>query len=472
MNAGRAVPSSSTAGMLLSGRGFVLAGEGCETRYAAHLLAALGADVRIESGPADLHPAVAWARSGLMWLTGNPARPGRMLPAAAGACANAVLRALAALGAQLPPAWQQADVMLAHRAALLGLRRQGRRSPGGSCRLLQAADGMLAVNLARTDDWALVPAWMEGREAADWAQLASALGAHTVDAALGRARLLGLPVADANALPRDGVPWCRVQTVGEQVEPARRRRAPRVVDLSSLWAGPLCAQILRQLGARVIKVESTLRPDGARAGNADFFDLLNSGKTCVAIDFTSAQGVARLRRLIETADIVIEASRPRALRQLGIDSRRVLAENPGLSWISITGHGREEPEANWVAFGDDAGVGGGLSSVLAQATGEWAFCGDAIADPLTGLHAALAAWCAHTAGGGSLVSLAMRDVVEGCAAWEQVRGEDALQARVRRWHALASACGLLGCRPQRPIVGSAARTHGADNAALDELLAC
>lgn len=472
MAAGPAVPSSSKAGKLLSGRGFVLAGEGCETRYAAHLLSALGADVRIESGPADLHPALAWARSGLMWLTGTPERPGRMLPAPVGACANAVLRALAALGAQLPPAWQQADVILAHRAALLGLRRQGRSSAGGSCRLLQAADGVLAVNLARAEDWELLPAWMEGRETADWAQLASALDAHTVGAALERARLLGLPVADAKALPRDDVPWCRVQTVGARVQAVRRRRAPRVVDLSSLWAGPLCAQILRQLGASVIKVESTRRPDGARAGNPDFFDLVNAGKTCVAIDFTSTQGAARLRRLIETADIVIEASRPRALRQLGIDAERMLAENPGLSWISITGHGREEPEANWVAFGDDAGVGGGLSSVLAHASGEWAFCGDAIADPLTGLHAALAAWCAHAAGGGSLVSLAMRDVVECCAAWEQVRGEDALQARVRRWHALASACGLLGCRPQRPIAGGAARMHGADNGALDELLAC
>lgn len=464
--------SSSMAGALLSGRDFVLAGEGCETRYAAHLLSALGADTCIESGPADLHPALAWARSGLMWLTGSPHGPGRMLPSPVGACANGVLRALAALGAHFPPAWQHADSMLAHRAALLGLRRQGQASAGGSCRLLQAADGMLAVNLARAEDWELVPAWMEGREITNWAHLASSLAVHTVDAALGRARLLGLPVAAANVLPRDGLPWCRVQPVGERSDRARRRRAPRVIDLSSLWAGPLCAQILRQLGASVIKVESTRRPDGARTGNPDFFGLLNAGKTCVAIDFSSARGLARLRRLIETADIVIEASRPRALRQLGIDAGRMLAENPGLSWISITGHGREEPEAGWVAFGDDAGVGGGLSSVLARATGEWAFCGDAIADPLTGLHAALAAWCAHAAGGGSLVSLAMREVVECCAAWEQARCDDTVQARMQHWHARVSTCGLLECRPQRPILAGPARAQGADNAALDELLAC
>lgn len=472
MDAGLAVPSSSIAGALLSGRSFALAGEGCETRYAAHLLATLGAGTCIEPGPADLHPAQAWARSGLMWLTGAPRQPGRMLPSPVGACANGVLKALAALGAQLPPAWRQADIMLAHRAALLGLRRQGRRSPGGSCRLLQAADGMLAVNLARAEDWELVPAWMGGRAIADWTQLASGVAAQTVETALEGARLLGLPVAAADVLLRDCIPWCRVQPVGVRSDRARRRRAPRVVDLSSLWAGPLCAQILRQLGASVIKVESTRRPDGARAGNPDFFDLVNAGKTCVAIDFSSARGLDRLRRLIETADIVIEASRPRALRQLGIDAETMLAENPGLSWISITGHGREEPGADWVAFGDDAGVGGGLSSVLARATGEWAFCGDAIADPLTGLHAALAAWCAHAAGGGSLVSLAMRNVVECCAAWEQAPDDDALDVRMRHWQRLAAAGGLLDCRPQRPIVAGSARAHGADNAALDELLAC
>ena len=472
MDAGLAVPSSSIAGALLSGRSFALAGEGCETRYAAHLLATLGAGTCIEPGPADLHPAQAWARSGLMWLTGAPRQPGRMLPSPVGACANGVLKALAALGAQLPPAWRQADIMLAHRAALLGLRRQGRRSPGGSCRLLQAADGMLAVNLARAEDWELVPAWMGGRAIADWTQLASGVAAQTVETALEGARLLGLPVAAADVLLRDGIPWCRVQPVGVRSDRARRRRAPRVVDLSSLWAGPLCAQSLRQLGASVIKVESTRRPDGARAGNPDFFDLVNAGKTCVAIDFSSARGLDRLRRLIETADIVIEASRPRALRQLGIDAETMLAENPGLSWISITGHGREEPGADWVAFGDDAGVGGGLSSALARATGEWAFCGDAIADPLTGLHAALAAWCAHAAGGGSLVSLAMRNVVECCAAWEQAPDDDALDVRMRHWQGLAAAGGLLDCRPRRPILTGSARAHGADNAALDELLAC
>ena len=66
---------------LLSGRNLVLSGEGSASRYAAALLSALGAGVKVEDGPEDTHPAIAWAGSGLMWLTGAAHAPGRMLPA-------------------------------------------------------------------------------------------------------------------------------------------------------------------------------------------------------------------------------------------------------------------------------------------------------------------------------------------------------------------------------------------------------
>ncbi|WP_068637429.1 CoA transferase [Thauera butanivorans] len=456
---------------LLAGRSLVLAGEGCASRYAEGLLSALGARVGRQAGAQDAHPAIAWARSGLMWLTGAAEQPGCMLPAPLSACANGVLQALGALGAQLPPAWRSGEDVLAQRAALLGLRRRGRISAGGSCRLLAAADGMLAVNLARDEDWELLPAWLEGRAAADWPALAAAVAAQPAQATLERARLLGLPVAAAE-LPAQAPPWCRVRRGGAGAETGREGRSPRVLDLSALWAGPLCGQLLHQLGAQVVKVESTRRPDGARAGNAAFFDLLNAGKWCVAVDFASAAGIERLRRLIEWADIVIDSSRPRALRQLGIDAEAMVAAHPALSWISITGYGRHEPAANWVAFGDDAGVAGGLSTMLARAGGPWAFCGDAIGDPLTGLHAALAAWAAHAAGGGCVVSLAMRDVVAHCAAWERLESDEALRVRARRWHAQALAAGLAGCRPARPAAAARARPHGGDDAALAELLAC
>ena len=86
-----------------------------------------------------------------------------------------------------------------------------------------------------------------------------------------------------------------------------------MLDLSSLWAGPLCGRILADAGARVTKVESTARPDGAHQGGAAFFDLLNGGKEQVAFDLDTDDGRAALQQLVARADVVIEASRPRAL---------------------------------------------------------------------------------------------------------------------------------------------------------------
>jgi crotonobetainyl-CoA:carnitine CoA-transferase CaiB-like acyl-CoA transferase len=187
---------------------------------------------------------------------------------------------------------------------------------------------------------------------------------------------------------------------------ARGRRRPWVVDLSSLWAGPLCTQLLARAGARVVKVESVRRPDGARRGAPAFFDLLNGGKASLALDFERADDRARLRRLIAAADLVVESSRPRALRQLGVRDDELLAESPGLSWLSITGHGAQGPEADRVAFGDDAAVAAGLAAACADADGPL-FCADAVADPLAGLEAAAEALRALAEGGGLRIDVSL-----------------------------------------------------------------
>lgn len=179
------------------------------------------------------------------------------------------------------------------------------------------------------------------------------------------------------------------------------------MDLSSLWAGPLATHLLQQAGARVIKVESTSRPDGARAGNPAFFDLLNGGKESVSLDLTSAKGKQQLRSLLSHADIVMEASRPRALAQMGIDAEALVKSTPGCVWVSITGYGRGEPQSNWVAWGDDAAVAAGAFGGSPEAP---VFCGDALADPLTGLHAALAALAFWRGGESVLLDLSLREV--------------------------------------------------------------
>jgi crotonobetainyl-CoA:carnitine CoA-transferase CaiB-like acyl-CoA transferase len=131
----------------------------------------------------------------------------------------------------------------------------------------------------------------------------------------------------------------------------------------------------------VIKVEAATRPDGARRGPAAFFELMHAGKEFVSIDFTRDA----LLDLLMAADVVVEGSRPRALEQLGIDARQIMMNGPRV-WLSITGHGRSGPQRNWVGFGDDAAVSGGL---VAWSRDTPCFVGDAIADPLTGIVGAV-----------------------------------------------------------------------------------
>jgi crotonobetainyl-CoA:carnitine CoA-transferase CaiB-like acyl-CoA transferase len=184
-----------------------------------------------------------------------------------------------------------------------------------------------------------------------------------------------------------------------------------VVDLSSLWAGPLCGDLLARAGARVVKVESTSRPDGARRGPATFFDLLNGAKRSVVLDFNHPTERALLARFVHSADVVIEASRPRALEQLGIAAADMVASGPRL-WISITAYGRQGASGNRVGFGDDAAAAGGLVAWLDE---EPAFCSDAIADPLTGLTAAARALQALKDGGRWLLDVAMAGVAASFA---------------------------------------------------------
>lgn len=448
----------------LAGRTCSLAGTGTATAYAAALLSALGAAVQVEAGAADEHPALAAARGGLLALTGRADGPAQLCPAPLAACAEGVLKALRSIsGATLPTL--DGAMLLGERAAAFGHRRNGAVSAGGSCRLLPARDGALALNLARVDDWALLPAWLEADIDADWDAVAAVVAGCPRHALVERGRLLGLAVAAAEPPPLPPVSWysgviTRPNTI---IEP--RGRAPLVIDLSSLWAGPLCGHVLHTLGARVLKVESLQRPDGARAGPAPFYDLLNAGKASVALDFATAPGRAQLRGLIERADIVIEASRPRALRQLGIDAEALVAARPGLTWISITGYGRSEPQAGWIAFGDDAGVAGGLTELMRTVSGELLFCGDAIADPLTGLHAALLAWSGYS-GGGGVLALALRDVVAQCAQFELPAGAAAQRARYAQWQAVLAAADARAAPPQLRVAAGSARAFGADTQAV------
>jgi hypothetical protein len=308
--------------------------------------------------------------------------------------------------------------LLGERAALTGLQRQGDRSCGGATRLLRAGDGWLALSLARPGDLELLGAWL-GTDASPtedpWSGVTPVVAERSVPELVDRGAPLGLPVAGLPTDQRVASPDGDLPVVAEQFGPAPPAEVAEllVVDLSSLWAGPLCAQMLGLAGARIVKVESTGRPDGARFGPPAFFDLLHAGHESVTLDFTTPEGRGDLCRLLDAADVVIEASRPRALRQLGIDAEALLRNGRLRIWLSITGYGRTGDAAQRVAFGDDGAVAGGL--VLWDDQGP-CFCADAVADPLTGLVAATAVLTSIAAGGRWLLDVSLQGVAAHFAA--------------------------------------------------------
>jgi hypothetical protein len=381
------------------------------------------------------------------------------------ACADRILARLAqATGAPAIAALDGAT-LLGERAMLAGFAIPGTTSAGGGCRLFPATDGAVALNLARDDDRDLLPALFEDgaldprNDAAIAAQIARADAA----ALVARGRMMGLAIAATDEPERAPVAPVTLMTAGR---PAGPRTTPRVLDLSALWAGPLAGHLLWLAGAEVIKVESRTRPDAMRDDPSGFFGLINQGKASVALDLADRADHAALLALIAASDIVIEAARPRALRQLGIDADAIAAATPGLVWLTITAHGATGEPAGWVGFGDDVTVAAGLSRALHAATGRPGFVGDAIADPLTGLHAALAGWEAWQSGHGGRHGIAMRDVVAHGMAEDRARDAAGFDAALRAW---ALAAGAPFPRVVRRVIGPVAAL-GADTRATIERL--
>jgi hypothetical protein len=392
----------------LPGPTLVLEGEDEVVAHAARLLGSLGATVEAHTVPGL--PAIArWARCGAMALTGDadgpplagPAEvPARMQGAAL--AAGVLVAAHPALKVALP---LDGAGLLGERAALAGLERAGQISAGRASRLFAAGDGWVAVTLARPSDFESLPALL-GQHAGDdpWTGVGRWVRARPAAEVVQGAQLLGLAASALPATaPQPEAPW-RITTFNPGTATGR---PPLVVDLTSLWAGPLCAGLLGEAGARVVKVESERRPDGARRGTPAFFDLLNAGKEGMMLPLGTPAGRDQLLELISEADAVIESARPRVMAQWGIDVESLLARRDNLVWVSITGYGRAGATANWVAFGDDAAVAAGL--VARAPDGTPRFCADAAADPIAGLHAAVAALAALLRGGSQLIDVSLRD---------------------------------------------------------------
>lgn len=343
----------------------------------------------------------SWGSSGLAYLTGRPDGPPDF------SRANVLGRAgrvAAAVTARTGVAVDAAG-LLTGRAALLGLSRGGRVSAGGATRLLAARDDWCALTLSRPDDLAAVPALLRADDVPEdpWPALAHWAATRPASEITARATLLDIPAARLGEVAPTAP---RIRRTGPRA-PARGVPGLLVADLSSMWAGPLCGQLLARAGATVVKVESPRRPDGTRAGGRAFFDWINGGKLSYAVDFDRAAD--ELRELLAAADVVIEGSRPAALARRGLGPGHV-APRAGRIWLQVSGY---DDQPGRPAFGDDAAVGGGLVGAGPEGP---VFCADAVADPLTGLEAASAVTEALGRGGGELIRVSMAGIAATYAA--------------------------------------------------------
>jgi crotonobetainyl-CoA:carnitine CoA-transferase CaiB-like acyl-CoA transferase len=176
----------------------------------------------------------------------------------------------------------------------------------------------------------------------------------------------------------------------------------KVLDLSRVLAGPVCGQILADLGADVVKVERpgsgddtrhwgppfTAAPDGSPDQSAYFLSC-NRGKRSLALDLSTPAGRAILDHLLRTADVMLENFLPDAVAKLGLSPDRLAQINPRLVSCSISGFGRTGPLADVPGYDLAIQAASGLMAITGEPEGRPIKVGVAISDVVTGLYAAV-----------------------------------------------------------------------------------
>lgn len=169
----------------------------------------------------------------------------------------------------------------------------------------------------------------------------------------------------------------------------------RVLDFSTTIAGPHCARMLADMGAEVIKIESAegetmrTRPP-VRSGCSTTFGQLNVGKKSVVLDLKSPEGAEAVRRLVATADILVENFRPGVMQRLGLDYSILGELNPRLIYCSISGYGQTGPSAELPAYAPVIHAASGYDMAhLSYQPGRSRpdYCGIYHADVVTGTYA-------------------------------------------------------------------------------------
>lgn len=180
----------------------------------------------------------------------------------------------------------------------------------------------------------------------------------------------------------------------------------RVLDLTWVWAGTFCSMNLAHLGADVIRVESSLRPDLYRRGDAapegiaptlntnGMFNQWNQGKRSVAVDLRSERGIELVKALVAEVDVVVQNFATGVLERLGLGYDVLEAINPRLVLASISGYGQTGPYRHYMGYGPATGPLSGLSSATGFPGEGPEETGVAMPDPTAGITAAYAIVCA------------------------------------------------------------------------------
>lgn len=165
----------------------------------------------------------------------------------------------------------------------------------------------------------------------------------------------------------------------------------KVLDVSTILAGPLVAQILGDFGAEVVKIEHPARPDGMRGHGLDkdghplWWTMVSRNKRTMTLDLSDKRGAEIFRRIAAESDVVIENFRPGTLERWGLGYEALSASNPGLILLRVTGFGQTGPYAKRAAFGTLVESMSGFAHLTGSADGPPTLPAFGLADSLAGI---------------------------------------------------------------------------------------
>lgn len=171
----------------------------------------------------------------------------------------------------------------------------------------------------------------------------------------------------------------------------------RVIDLSRILAGPYCTMLLGDMGADVIKIEQPGTGDGSRqwgppwvGSESAYYLSINRNKQSMTLNLKHPEGQTILKRLIATADILIENFMPGTTQRMGLDYETLAGDSPGLIYCSITGYGQNGPYKDRPGFDFMIQAQGGIMSITGPVEGSPQKVGVAILDVTAGMYAGIA----------------------------------------------------------------------------------